>query len=309
MRGVQYDRHGGPEEMYVGECASPPIGDYEVRVSIKAAAINPFDWKLRAGAMKLFTGRRFPKGMGTDFAGIVDDIGSKVTNIQVGDEVFGTVDFKKSGAFAEAVAVNARHLAKKPPKLSFGQAAALPVAAMTAWVAMIDRANVRTGSRIFIYGCSGAVGALAAQLATANGASVSGACGPKSRNTAKAAGIGMVFGYSDIQAYARNGKFDAVFDTLGTLGVSDGLSMLKPQGVFVDINPTPARFLRGMLSRRYKLAFAAMGTKYLPAIAELAANGTLRPAIGLELPFSEAVKAITDAEMGRHPAGKMVLAF
>ncbi|WP_245269713.1 NADPH:quinone reductase-like Zn-dependent oxidoreductase (plasmid) [Ensifer sp. WSM1721] len=133
-------------------------------MSIKAAAINPFDWKLRRGALKLLTGRRFPKGMGTDFAGIVEATGGKVTNVQIGDEVFGSLDFKKSGAFAEAALVDARHLAKKPPQLSFSEAACLPIAAMTAWVAILDRAEARAGSRIFINGCSGAVGAFAVQL-------------------------------------------------------------------------------------------------------------------------------------------------
>lgn len=309
MKRVQYDRHGGPEEMYVGEHALPPVGDDEVRVSIKAAAINPFDWKLRRGAMRLFTGRRFPKAMGTDFAGIVEAAGGKVRNVQVGEEVFGTVDFKKSGAFAEAVVVDAHHLAKKPSRLSFGEAACLPIAAMTAWVAILDRAQARAGSRIFINGCNGAVGAFAAQLAIAHGAHVSGTCGPASRDSARAAGVDQIFGYSDRQAIAQNGKYDAVFDTLGTLDVGDGLSMLKPKGVFVDINPTLGRLLRGMPSRRYKLAFATMGIKHLPAIGKLAADGTLRPTIGLEAPFDNALTVIAGAETGRRSSGKIVLAF
>lgn len=307
MKRVQYDRYGGSEKMYFGEYDLPKLADNEVRVSIKAAAINPFDWKLRRGAMKLMTGRRFPKGMGTDFAGIVEAVGSKVTNVRVGDEVFGTVDFKKSGAFGEAINVDAHYLAKKPPRLSFSEAAALPIAAMTAWVAINDRAQARAGSRIFINGCSGAVGAFAVQLAIAKEAHVSGTCGPASMDGARAAGVDPIFGYSDQQAYALNGRFDAIFDTLGTLGVSGGLSMLRPKGVFVDINPTPGRMLRGMLSRRYKLAFATQGIRHLPAIAELAGNGTLRPSIGLEAPFSDALSVIADAENGRLSSGKIVL--
>ncbi|MGZ2432666.1 NAD(P)-dependent alcohol dehydrogenase [Neorhizobium petrolearium] len=310
MKRVQYDRYGGPEKMYFGECDLPQVGDNEVRVSVKAAAINPFDWKLRQGAMKLVTGRRFPKGMGTDFAGIVEAIGGKVSSVQIGDEVFGTVDFKKSGAFAEIVVVDAHHLVKKSPQLSFSEAASLPIAAMTAWVAILDRAQARSGSRIFINGCSGAVGAFAAQLALAKGAHVSGTCGSASMDSARAAGVDPIFGYSDQQAYTRNGKYDAIFDTLGTLDVRNGLSMLAPKGVFVDINPTPGRMLRGMLlSRRYKLAFATQGIRHLPAIAELAGNGTLRPTIGLEAPFSDALSVITDAESGRRASGKIVLAF
>ncbi|MGZ2484122.1 NADPH:quinone reductase-like Zn-dependent oxidoreductase [Rhizobium pisi] len=309
MKRVQYDRYGGPEKMYFGECDVPRVGDGEVRVSVKAAAINPFDWKLRQGAMKLVTGRRFPKAMGTDFAGLVEAAGRNVGNVTVGDEVFGTVDFKKSGAFAEAVVVKADHVAKKPPQLSFAEAASLPIAAMTAWAAVIDRAQARPGARIFINGCSGAVGAFAVQLAISRGAHVAGACGPASRDSARAAGVAPIFAYSDSEAYARGGTYDAVFDTLGTLDVGHGLSMLNPRGVFVDINPTPGRLLRGMLSRRYKLAFATMGIKHLPEIAELAASGTLRPAIGLEAPFTDALSVIADAETGRRTSGKTVLAF
>ncbi|MCP3446117.1 NAD(P)-dependent alcohol dehydrogenase [Bradyrhizobium sp. CCGUVB14] len=309
MKRVQYDRYGGPVEMYVGDYDLQKVADGEVCVSIKAAAINPFDWKLRRGAMKVVTGRRFPKGMGTDFAGIVTEVGSKVINIKVGDEVFGTVDFKKSGAFAEAAVLDAGNVVKKPPQLSFGEAACLPIAAMTAWVAILDRAKARAGSRIFINGCSGAVGSFAAQLARAHGAHVTGTCGRTARGSEKAPGVDLVYGYADKHEYARNGKFDAVFDTLGTLGVGEGLSMLMPKGVFVDINPTPGRILRGMLSRRYKLAFATMGIRHLAAIAQLAGEGTLRPKIGLEAPFSDALSVIANAETGPRPSGKIVLAF
>ncbi|MBB5577633.1 MULTISPECIES: NAD(P)-dependent alcohol dehydrogenase [Rhizobium] len=309
MKRVQYDRYGGPEGMYFGEYDLPALGESEVRVSIKAAAINPFDWKLRRGAMKLLTGRRFPRGMGTDFAGIVEATGSKVTKFYAGDEVFGVLDFKKSGAFGEVVMVDSNHLTKKPAHISFSEAASLPTAAMTAWVAILDKAAARRGSNIFINGCSGAVGSFAAQLAVAHEARVAGTCGPTSRDRARAAGVDAVFGYSDKQRYAKNTKYDAIFDTLGTLGIEDALSMLKPKGVFVDINPTPGRIARGMLSRRYKLAFAASGLKHLPAIAELASDGTLWPTIGLEAPFSEALSVITDAETARRSYGKTVLTF
>lgn len=307
MKRVQYDRHGGPGEMYIGECAVPQPGKDEVRVSVRAAAVNPLDWKLRRGAMKLLTGRRFPKAMGTDFAGIVEAIGAEVTDLQIGDEVFGTMDFRKSGAFAEAAVVAATNLARKPAGVSFREAACLPIPVMTAWAALLDKAKMRAGSRVFVHGCNGAVGAAAVQLALAHGAHISGSCGPGSRDAARAAGVYPVFGYSDQQAYAASGKFDAVFDTLGTLGVGEGLAMLAPHGVFIDINATPGRMLRGLLARRYKLAFATMGIKHLAAIARLADDGMLRLAIGLEAPFRDALFAIADAEHGPHPPGRVVL--
>lgn len=309
MKRVQYDRYGGPNEMYLANYDLPPIGDTQVCVSVRAAAVNPFDWKLRRGEMKLVTGGRFPKVMGTDFAGVVEAVGRGVVDFRIGDEVFGSVDFRLSGAFAEVVQVDSRHLAKKPSQLSFEEAACLSIPAATAWVAILDQARARPGARIFINGCGGAVGALAVQLALSRGAQVGGACGPAARPSAEAAGVDPVFGYGETEAYAQDGKFDAVFDTLGTLGVGEGIAMLKPQGVFVDINPTPGRMLRGVLSRRYRLAFATMGMKHLSAIARLAGDGVLRPTVGVVTPFNDAVLAIADAETGANRKGKLVLTF
>ena len=180
---------------------------------------------------------------------------------------------------------------------------------MTAWAAVFDRGRVAAGSRVFINGCSGAVGASAVQMAIARGARVAGTCGPASRQAVAAAGVAPLFGYDDRQAYRDAGPFDLVFDTLGTLPVGDGLAMLSPRGVLVDINPTAGRLARGMASRRYKLAFATMGIKDLPAIAELAAEGVLRPTVGREAPFSDALSAIARAEGGARPVGKTVLVF
>lgn len=309
MKRVQYDRYGGAKEMYLGDFEPPPLGDGQVRVSVRAAAINPFDWKLRQGAMKVVTGRRFPKAMGTDFAGVVEAVGTKATRFRVGDEVFGSLDFKLSGAFAEAVVADESALAKRPSNLTFAEAAALPIAAATAWVAIVDRAKARTGSRVFINGCTGAVGAFAAQLAASRGARVYGACGPTSRAIARANGVVTTFGYDDVATYALDGKFDAVFDSLGTLGVGQGLGLLKPKGVFVDINPTPGRMLRGLPTRRYKLAFATMGLGQLQAIADLAGEGVLRPTIGSTDPFSDAVAVIAEAEAGLRRTGKAILTF
>jgi NADPH:quinone reductase-like Zn-dependent oxidoreductase len=306
MKRVQYDRFGGPEQMYFGTYVPPPLERTQVRVKVKAVAINPLDWKLRQGAMKLMIGRKFPKGVGSDYAGTVEAVGEDVTNVRLGDNVFGTMDFKNAGAFSESIVVDCRYLTRKPERLSFSEAACLPIPATTAWVAIIDKAQARSGSRIFINGCSGAVGAFALQLAVARGATVSGSCGKAAMPVAKAAGVDPVYDYAS-SSYREAGKFDAIFDTAGTMTVREGLSMLKRGGVFVDINPTPGRAIRGMLSGRYKLAFATMGTEHLPEIAQFANDRVLRPKIGIEKPFSEALTAIADAESGVRSSGRIVL--
>ncbi len=309
MKRVQYDRYGDPAEMSIGEYTLPPLGSNDVRVAIKSAAINPLDWKIRLGILKLMTGKDFPKGMGSDFAGVVEAIGDKVDNFQVGDEVLGTMDIKKTAAFAETVDTESRYVTKKPSNLSFSQAACLPIPATTAWGAIVDKAKAQKGSRIFVHGCSGAVGRFAVQIARARGAHVSGSCGAASVDSVKAAGIDAVFQYADKASFLSGGKFDAVFDTVGTLDVSDGLSMLKPKGVFVDINPTPGRILRGMISMRYKLVFATKESKHLPEIAKAAGEGKLQSIIGLEAPFSDALSVISDTEAGRRAPGRAVLVF
>ncbi|MBA0263968.1 NAD(P)-dependent alcohol dehydrogenase [Stenotrophomonas maltophilia] len=304
---MQFGRYGGPEEMSFGEYELPPLEPQRVRVRVKAAAINPLDWKLRRGVMKFVTGRKFPQGMGSDFAGVVEAVGAQVKGIEVGDEVFGTAEIKRQGAFADIIDASAELVVRKPATLSFSEAACLPIPAATAWAAIVGVARASSGSRIFIHGCSGAVGSSAVQLALARGAHVSGACGASSQANVKSAGVNPVFAYSDKASFASDGLYDAVFDTLGTLPVADGLTLLKPRGRFIDINPTPGRMLRGLVSGRYKMTFSTGGFKNLEDIAKLAGDGKLRSSIGLEAPFSDALSVIKDAELGRRVAGRIVL--
>ena len=307
MKRLQFSRYGGPDVMSFGEHTLPNLAPGRVRIRVKAAAINPLDWKLRQGVMKVVTGWKFPQGMGSDFAGVVEQVGASVTHFRVGDEVFGTAEIKRQGAFAEVVDADAKLIALKPTALSFSEAACIPIPAATAWAAIVDAAQASTGSRIFINGCSGAVGSFAVQLALAYGAQVSGSCGTASMASVKSAGVTPVYAYSDKASFASNGLYDAVFDTLGTLPVADGLAMLKPKGCFVDINPTPSRMLRGLISGRYRMTFATKGFKNLPDIANTAGEGKLRSTIGLEAPFADALTVIKDVENGQRPPGRVVL--
>lgn len=295
--------------MFVGECTLPELRRNQVRIAVRAAAINPLDWKQRQGAMRLFMNRDFPKGMGSDFAGIVEAVGDDVRDIGPGDEVFGTMPATRPGAFAEVLVTDARNVAKKPSQLSFAQAACLPIPATTAWAAVLIKGRVGKHARVLINGCTGAVGLTAVQLAFANGAKVAGTCSRASLNIAKLAGVDPIFDYRRDDHWRNVEPFDLIFDTSGALDVGLGLSMLKPTGRFVDINPTPRRMSRGLLSRRYKLAFATMATNHLAEIAHLAATGVVKPLIGLEKPFSDAVATIAAVEKGQHPPGKVVLMF
>jgi len=293
--------------MYMGEYEVPALRRGQVRVRVLAAAINPLDWKQRQGAMKFLMSGGFPKGMGSDFAGVVEAVGDDVSNIAAGDEVFGTMGAFSPGAFAEVLVTESRLVAKKPSSLSFAEAACLPIPVTTAWAALLVKTRVSAESRVLVNGCTGAVGSAAVQLALAHGARVAGTCSQASMESATRAGIYPVFDYANESDWRSSRPFDAIFDTAGTLDVGRGLAMLKPGGAFIDINPTPRRMLRGMLSPRYKLAFATMGTKHLSDIAALADQGRLKPVVGVERPFSDAVATITAVEGGLR--GRTVLIF
>jgi NADPH:quinone reductase-like Zn-dependent oxidoreductase len=309
VKRVQFNHYGSASEMYMGEYELPQLKENDVQVSVKAAAINPLDWKQRQGSMKLFMDRQFPKGIGSDFSGVVEAVGSKVVNFQPGDEVFGTMDVKKPGAFAEVLVTDARFLTQKPLQLTFAEAACLPIPAATAWAALFVKTKLSANSRMLINGCTGAVGLMAVQLAAAVGAEINGTCSPASMDLAKVMGVNAAFNYADERYQKDTESFDIIFDTAGTMSVGRALSMLNPKGVFIDINPTPQRMIRGIFFRRYKLAFATMGTSYLPAIAERAALGVLKSAIGLETNFSDAVATITAVEAGKRNPGRVVLTF
>ncbi|WP_148051284.1 NAD(P)-dependent alcohol dehydrogenase, partial [Pseudomonas brassicacearum] len=174
MKRIQYSRYGGPEVMQVQNFELPHPGEGEVGVSVKFSAINPIDWKLRTGQMKIVTGRKFPRAMGMDFSGRVISIGAGVTRFKVGDPVFGLARFKESGAFGHAVITKEAFLAHKPDDVSFEHAACLGTPGITAWNGLIDKAKLRAGQHVFVNGCAGAVGEAAVQIALMQGAVVSG---------------------------------------------------------------------------------------------------------------------------------------
>lgn len=304
---IQFDRYGGPSQMYLGDYEPPRLERDQVRVRVKAAALNPLDWKQRNGATKHLMGWRRGKGMGNDFAGVIEAVGEGVENLRVGDEVFGTMNFLRPGAFAQVLVTESSRVAKKPSRLSFAEAACLPIPVTVAWAALLHRASVSSGARVFIHGCTGAVGSMAVQLAIHHGASVTGTTDQGSLESARAAGVGTVLDYRDPELWRGLAPFDVVFDTVGALDVGFGVSRLAPEGAFVDINPSFRRVFRGVWSKGYKLAFATMATNRLAAIGDLAQQGVLRPTVGMEANLSDAIATIAAVESGRRPRGRVVI--
>ena len=307
MKRVQYHRYGGPEVLRVEEFALAAPGRGQIRVRIRAAAANPMDWKIRNGELKMMTGRKFPRGLGHDFAGVVEAVGPKVTRFKIGDEVFGATGLKESGAFAEALVTEEKTVFLKPQSLSFEEAAALPIVSATAWTALIDKAKLRAGQRVFITGCLGGVGRIAAQIAEMRGAEIAGSCSASRRDEALALGVREVVDYRAFNANTYRGRFDVVFDTHGALSLSQCDAMLKRGGVALHIVPTPLKMIWSMLSSRHQTVFAQLTPQSMAGIVEAVDQGKLAPTIGRTVPLSEAIPAIIELEKSSLPPGKLMI--
>jgi NADPH:quinone reductase-like Zn-dependent oxidoreductase len=309
VKRIQYRAYGGPETMRLEDFELPTLATGQVAVMVKFAAINPIDWKVRQGALKMLTGKAFPRAMGSDFSGIVSAVGAGVTRLKTGDAVFGLSRLKESGSFGEAVVTNESFVAKKPNELSFEQAACLSTAGVMAWMGLIDKAVLKAGQRIFVNGCTGGVGEAVVQLAHMLGAQVSGSCGTDSMRRAQNLNVFPIYDYRQTDLTTVDDRFDVVYDTAGTMPVSAGLRLLEGNGVLLDIHATPGKFLRAFLNRKLKLFFCTPRPAILDGIAAAAADGKLRMTIGETVPLTEGIGLIADLEKGREINGKGLIAI
>ncbi|MEE4596917.1 NADP-dependent oxidoreductase [Streptomyces sp. DSM 41524] len=303
---IQYHQYGGPEVLRLEDFEPAPPGPGEVLVRVRAAAANPMDWKIRSGAMKMLTGRRFPRGLGHDFAGVVEAVGDGVTRLGVGDEVLGGAPLKTAGAFAELVVVEAKGVVKKPADLSFEDAAAIPTVGITAFQALADLGKPQPGQAVFVHGCLGGVGRAAVQMASAHGASVGGSCRATATHDARDLGVAPIVEF-DFDPTALSGRFDIVLDTAGTLPAKAAQTLLKPGGRIIDITPTPAKFARSALPGPFKVLIAQAVTEDLEEVARAAGQGTLRLPIARTVPLTQAIAALTEFERGMTKGGKLVI--
>ncbi|KGB98538.1 NAD(P)-dependent alcohol dehydrogenase [Burkholderia cepacia] len=309
MKRIQFHSYGGPEEMRLEEYQLPELADDEIRVRVKVASINPVDWKIRRGAMKIMTGRKFPRGMGQDFSGVVEAVGFGVKRFEIGDEVFGTTPVKTSGSFAETLITKEAFAFEKPAALTHQEAATLPVAATTAWIALARKAQLKAGQTVFINGAYGAVGQAATQIAKAMGATVVGRVRADSMNAAKAMGVDTVLDYGQpIQSHLM-GKFDVVFDTHGGLPVAEERRLAKRGGTILDISPSSTKMLRIVLSRNHHFVMGKQNEATLREVAELARNGKLKLSIGRVVRLNEGIDLIRALETGSRIDGKGLIAM
>jgi NADPH:quinone reductase-like Zn-dependent oxidoreductase len=309
MRAVRQLGHGGPEVLEIAEVQRPVPGADGVLVRVRAAAVNPADWKIREGTPGHVIEAPFTPGL--DVAGVVEAIGPEVTRFRPGEAVFGNV-FPPNGAQAEYVVASADMLAAAPSELDLIQAGALPTTGLTAWQALVRTAEVRAGQRVLIHAAAGGVGHLAVQIAKAHGAYVIGTARSEKHGFLRELGADELIDYTAVDfATAVKEPVDVVLDPLSFDHGPRSLPLIARGGVLIDlVHPGPDRTeLRaraGELGVRFEQVVFTPGADDLMRLASLASGGELRVAVELVLPLTDVVKAQELVATGR-VRGKIVL--
>ena len=318
--------------MQVGEVAEPAIGDRDVLVDVHAAGVNMLDAKIRDGEFKLFLPYKAPFILGHDLAGVVTRVGSAVTHFTVGDEVYARPRDGRIGTFAERIAVDQDDLAIKPANLSMAEAASVPLVALTAWQALVERANVQPGRKVLVHAGSGGVGASAIQLAKHLGATVTTTTGTSNLHWVRDLGADLVIDYRTQDFKTVVHDYDVVLDSQGGDTLAKSLRVLKPGGIAIGIagppDPDfarrqglrlPLRLVMALLSFKTRRAARRRGVRYsflfmrasgaqLGEITKLIDSGVLRPVVDRTYAFDEAPQALAHVDGGRSK-GKVVIAI
>jgi NADPH:quinone reductase-like Zn-dependent oxidoreductase len=306
MRAISQHLLGGPEVLRLVEADRPEPGLSEILVRVRAAGLNPADWKHRARS--IFLGPP-PFVLGWDVSGVVEATGFGVTLFKPGDEVFGMLPFPHgAGSHAEYVTGPTRAFTAKPGNISHVQAAALPLAALTAWQALADTARLSAGQRVLVHAAAGGVGHLAVQIAKAHGAYVVGTASAANHELVRSLGADELIDYHAADFAEVVTDANVVLDTVSGDYPARSLRTMRPGGVLICLRPVPAEVAteaarRGLRAESLLVEADCCG---MTAIADLVAHGKLRPVIAGTFPLPDAAKAHELGDTG-HVAGKLVL--
>jgi len=322
MKAFQHACYGSAEVLKLAQVEKPVAGDDQLLVKVHAAAVNPLDWHYLRGTPYIL---RFDSGIGTpkvpalgvDFAGTVETVGRNVKQFKPGDEVFGG----RTGAFGEYVTVRQdRAVVLKPANMTFEQAAAVPIAAITALQALRDEGNVRSGQSVLINGASGGVGTFAVQIAKSFGAEVTAVCSTKNLDMVRKLGADHVIDYTREDFTEGDQHYDLIVDTVGTHSLMAYVHVLKPEGNYVMVGgpdgkwigpmatPIYALMLSPFVKQKLGMMLAELKQSDLQFLAELMQSGKLIPAIDRTYALDEVPEAIAYLEKG-HARGKVVISL
>jgi len=315
MKAIVYTEYGSADVLKLKELEKPAPKDNEVLIKVRAASTNPADWHLMRAEpflARLANGIFGPKNtrLGSDLAGTVEAVGRNITQFQVGDEVFGSMPLDLLGSFAEYVCAPEELLALKPAKLTFEQAAAVPLAAFTALQGLRDKGKIRAGQKVLVNGASGGVGTFAVQIAKSYGTEVTGVCSTRNLEMVRSIGADHVVDYTKEDVTQSGQRYDLIFDAVGNLSISDSKRLLSPDGICSVAGFTSLSLLfRLMLfgGKNIGLMETAKGNKKdLLFLKELLESGKIVPVIDRAYPLSEVPEAISYLEKG-HARGKVVV--
>lgn len=321
MKAIVYRCYGPPSVLKYEDVAKPSPTDKQVLVKVHAASVNPLDWHYMRGLpylvrMEAGFGAPHESRMGVDFAGTVEAVGKSVTRFKPGDEVFGGRD----GALGEYVSVSEdRSIVLKPANVTFEQAAAVPIAGITALQALRDKGHVRAGQKVLINGASGGVGTFAVQIAKSFGAEVTGVCSSRNAEMVRSIGADHIIDYTREDFTKGAQRYDLIIDTVGNHALLEYRRAMTAEGILVIvggpsegkwvgpmIGPIKAIFVNPFVSQRFEPFLAELNPQDLAVLADLMRAGKVTPVIDRRYPLSESAAAIAYLEEG-HTRGKVIV--
>lgn len=328
MRAFVFTKYKDP--LREADVAEPTVGEHDVLVRVQAAGLNELDEKIRAGEFRQILPYRLPQILGNDLAGTVIRIGGKVRGFKPGDEVYARPDKDRIGTFAERIAVAESDLALKPRSISLEEAGSLPLVALTAWQALVERGNVQPGQKVLIHGGAGGVGSIAIQLAKHLGATVATTASASNHDFVRELGADIAVDYRTQDFEQLLNGYDLVLDSVGGENLERSLRVLKPGGKAIGImgppdpvfareaglNPVLRLAIRALsagirkrakkLGVNYEFLFMRASGAQLSRITALIDRGALRPIVGRVFPFDQTIQAL-EALKQRGVQGKAVI--
>lgn len=304
MKAVAFDRYGSAEELQYRELEKPIAKSNELLVRVRASSVNPVDWKIRKGHLQLLTGYNFPRIVGSDISGVVVEVGREVTKFQPGDEVYTFLNPISGGACAEYAVVAESDAAIKPKNITHVEAAAVPIAGLTALQSLRDLGQIQAGNKVLINGASGGVGTFAVQIAKAMNAEVTGVCSAKNRELVKSLGADFVLDYAEIDFTQQTDKYDIILDAVGTRTFAECEKVLQPEGVYISTLPSFENLAPMLMSwfisgKKAKFILANANPSDLEALRELIESDKVEPIVDRTYSLQEVAAAHAYSETGR----------
>jgi NADPH:quinone reductase-like Zn-dependent oxidoreductase len=306
MKAVRIHEYGGPEVLKFEDAPKPQAGPGEVLIRVHAASVNPVDWKIRAGYLQQMLKYELPLILGWDVSGVVDSVGAGATRLKPGDEVYSRPDMSRNGTYAEYVAVKESEVALKPKSIDHATAAAIPLAALTAWQALYDAAKISAGQKLLIHGAAGGVGCFAVQLAKLRGAHIIVTASKKNHDFLRSLGADECIDYNTTKFEDVVHDADVVLDTITGETMERSWQVLKKGGILVSILEPPKPEKAAAHGCRCHHTFVQANAEQLGELAKLVDTGKLRVIIEKIYPLSEA-RAAQESNATGHTRGKIVL--